>query len=135
MIQGVSITDLKRIPNPKGDVYHALKVSDSSFESFGEVYFTEVNYQEVKGWKQHTHMVMNLVVPVGEVKLYLKNNQGESYSVVIGTSNYQRICIQPGVWMAFEGVGESQNLMMNMASIEHDPTEYINKDLSEFELV
>lgn len=131
MIQGVTVSDLKKIPNPKGDIFHALKQSDASFHSFGEAYFTEVNHQEVKGWKQHTKMVMNLIVPVGNVKLYLKNNDGESFSIVIGTSNYQRVCVQPGVWMAFEGIGENQNLMMNLASIEHDPTESINRDLSE----
>ena len=41
IINGVSVTPLKRIFTPKGDVLHALKSSDSDFCGFGEAYFSE----------------------------------------------------------------------------------------------
>ena len=48
-MEGVLLSPLKIIQNSKGDIYHALKKSDETFFSFGEGYFTNVNYTEVKG--------------------------------------------------------------------------------------
>ncbi|MDP8916382.1 MAG: dTDP-4-dehydrorhamnose 3,5-epimerase, partial [Pseudomonadota bacterium] len=36
---------------------------------------------------------------------------------------YGRLTIPPGLWMAFGGVGGGLNLLLNLASIEHDPAE------------
>ena len=68
--EGVTITPLKRIHHAKGDIYHALKASETSFSQFGEAYFTTVISDEIKGWKKHTKMLMNIIVPVGTVIFY-----------------------------------------------------------------
>ena len=67
-MKGLIISELNQIYNPKGDILHALKKSDSSFNNFGEAYFSFVKYNQIKGWKKHTKMNMNLIVPVGEIK-------------------------------------------------------------------
>ena len=127
----VSITPLRRIQNEKGDIFHAIKQSEDSFEAFGEAYFTQINYGETKGWKKHTKMVMNLIVPIGEVQLFFRKEDETSFSVTIGEKNYSRVTVQPGVFMAFKGIGKGTNLMLNVASIEHDPEESINLNLLE----
>lgn len=38
-IEGVIVTPLKQIYNPRGDVWHAMKCSDPGFDGFGEAYF------------------------------------------------------------------------------------------------
>ena len=48
----------------KGNIFHALKSSEEDFDKFGEAYFTEITKDETKGWKKHTHMMMNLIVPL-----------------------------------------------------------------------
>ena len=70
-LTGVELTKLKKISHPKGDIFHALKSSENSFSGFGEAYFSSVNGEEIKGWKKHTQMVMNLIVPVGTVMFYI----------------------------------------------------------------
>ena len=70
-IQGVIVTSLKQISHEKGNIYHGIKQSESSFKSFGESYFSFINYNEIKAWKRHHKMVCNIVVPVGEVELIL----------------------------------------------------------------
>jgi len=120
-------TPLKQIFHPKGDVFHGMKKSDAGFEEFGEAYFTTVRCGEIKGWKKHTRMVMNLVVPVGSIRLYLREDaSGAACQYTLGTDNYGRVTVPAGFWMAFEGVGDSLNLMLNLASIEHDPLEAVN---------
>ena len=135
ILEGVSITPLKKIHHPKGDVYHALKCTDDSFAEFGEAYFTTVHHGDLKGWKQHTKMVMNLVVPVGEVGFHFYNQSTSKGAFVkVGASNYVRLTVQPGVWMAFEGMANDLNLVLNIASIPHDPNEAINVAIDSFPL-
>jgi dTDP-4-dehydrorhamnose 3,5-epimerase len=135
-IEGVSITPIKKICHEKGDVYHALKSTEDSFTKFGEAYFTTVHKGDIKGWKKHTKMVMNLIVPVGEVGFYFHNRTSSKGEFIqVGLSNYVRVTVQPGIWVAFEGLKEELNLILNIASIAHDPNEAINVKLNTFPLL
>ena len=51
-------------------------------------------------------------------------------SVKLSQNNYQRLTVQPNLWMAFRGMGE-YNMLLNLASIEHNPSEAVNVDLKE----
>ena len=66
-MDGITLTPLRRIENPKGDIFHAMKASDTGFSGFGEAYFSTVNKSDIKGWKKHTKMTLNLIVVMGEV--------------------------------------------------------------------
>ena len=130
-MDGVILTPLKQIHHPKGDVFHAMKKSDDEFDGFGEAYFSTVNKDDVKGWKKHTKMTLNLVVPVGEIEFVVYDeNSKEFFSVKLSKNNYQRLTVKPNLWMAFRGVGE-YNMLLNLASVEHDPSEAVNKELSD----
>ncbi|TWX54051.1 dTDP-4-dehydrorhamnose 3,5-epimerase [Colwellia hornerae] len=139
MIDGVIVTPLKRIFNEKGDILHALKYSEESFSHFGEAYFSTVNMDDVKGWKKHSEMILNLIVPTGAIKFVIYDDRDLSASkgifqeVVISPENYVRLTIPSKVWLAFQGVGDGVNMLLNIASIEHDPTESVNYDLDEFD--
>lgn len=131
----VSVSDLKIIENPKGRVFHALKRSDSSFKNFGEAYLSSVNFQQVKGWKKHTKMTLNLVVIVGKIRFIVydeSKNQFQKFELSRSSSeHYKRITVPPGLWVAFQGLDKGENLLLNIADIEHDPNESQNKDISE----
>ena len=129
-MDGVILTYLKQIHHPKGDIFHVIKKSDQSFESFGEAYFTTVNYGYIKGWKKHNKMVLNLVVISGEVEFVVFNGT-EFEAVTLSQQNYQRLTVQPNNWVAFRGVGTDKNLILNIASIEHDSNEAVNCGLED----
>ncbi|MBP6714687.1 MAG: dTDP-4-dehydrorhamnose 3,5-epimerase family protein [Aliarcobacter sp.] len=136
-MEGVILTPLKQIVNPKGDLYHALKKSDNGYKSFGEAYFSTVIKDEIKGWKKHTVMVLNLIVPIGAVEFIIYDDRIDSstknqfFSLILSQENYQRLTVPAGVWMAFKGIGEDLNMLLNIASIEHDPSEAITKQLTD----
>ena len=136
IIEGVILTPLKQIVISKGDLYHAMKQSDIGYESFGEAYFSTVNKDDIKGWKKHTKMVLNLIVPIGAVQFVIYDDRVNSstynqfFSVELSQKNYQRLTIPAGVWMAFKGISEDLNMLLNLASIEHDPNEAISKELT-----
>ncbi|MEJ5150759.1 WxcM-like domain-containing protein [Comamonas sp. MYb396] len=126
---GATVFPTKIIPHAKGNIFHGLKKSSDGYVDFGEAYFSMVLHGEVKGWKKHLRMSMNLLVPVGEICFHLESEDGsQSERVVLGENNYQRLFVPPGIWMAFEGVGQSNNLLLNIASIEHDPTESMTRE-------
>lgn len=129
---GVLLTPLRQIPNPKGDIFHALTAADAGFHGFGEAYFTHILCGQTKGWKQHQRMVLNLIVPHGAVRFHLFDPVANNGShVLLGSAPglYARLTVPPGIWLAFSGVGPENNLILNLASIAHDPAEAQNADL------
>ena len=125
----IIVTPLKQIYHPKGDLFHAMKKSDNGFDGFGEAYFSTINKKEIKGWKKHTQMTLNLVVVIGEIEFVVFDEDSqEFFSINLSQNNYNRLTVKPNAWMAFRGIGE-YNMLLNLASIEHDPTESQNMEL------
>ena len=114
-----------------------MKKNDIGFSNFGEVYFSKINYAEIKGWNKHKMMTLNLVVPFGKVIFVIyddrekSSSKGNFFKVVLAPSNYQRLTIPPGLWMAFKGIGSKTSLILNVASMEHDPKEIDRLDLDQ----
>jgi len=132
-MDGVKLSPLAKIYHPKGQIYHAMKKSDAGFSGFGETYFTFINCNETKGWKKHSKMVSNLIVPIGKVKVVVYDQRvSDFFSVVLSPSNYQRLTVEPNLWVAFKGI-EKENLMLNVASLEHDPDEAHNIELKDID--
>ena len=130
-MDGVTLAPLKKITHPKGDVFHAMKASDDGFCGFGEAYFSTVNMGDIKGWKKHSEMTLNLVVVTGEIEFVVYD--GDSFfNVKLSKDNYQRLTIKPNLWLAFRGIGD-ENILLNLASIEHNSNESENEKLDDFD--
>lgn len=131
-IEGVVLTPLKKFNNEQGSVYHALKKTEENYAGFGEAYFSTVKHGVVKGWKKHTIMLSNLIVPVGEIRFVLfddrpqSKTKGNIMDVTLSIENYYRLSIPVNIWLAFQGIGKSTNLLLNISSITHDPNECKN---------
>ena len=138
-IEGVILTPLNRIPHPKGDIFHCMKKSEVGFAGFGEAYFSTIQKGVIKGWNRHKIMTLNLVVPIGRVIFVIYDNrresssQGSFFRVELSSSNYQRLTISPGLWIAFKGKNNNTNLILNIADMEHDPDEIERLDLDQFD--
>ena len=130
-MDGVILTPLKQITHPKGDIFHAMKVSDDGFIGFGEAYFSTINKDVIKGWKKHTEMTLNLVVVTGEVEFVVYDGSS-FFNINLSKNNYQRITVKPNLWLAFRGLS-TENMLLNLASIEHNPKESKNVDLDIFD--
>nr|ACV52994.1 putative CDP-L-6-deoxy-altrose synthase [Yersinia pseudotuberculosis] len=132
---GVIITPLKKIFNPKGNLFHVMKATDPGYFDFGEAYITTINTGEIKGWKKHFEMVLNLIVICGEVEFFIYNESLIStYSIVLSRDNYNRLTIPAGYWVAFKGISDDENIVLNIASIEHASEEAINVSIDSFSL-
>lgn len=132
----ILLTPLKRISTPKGDVMHAMKASDPGYAGFGEAYFSQVNQHEIKGWKRHFRMTLNLVCSSGLVRVIARSEAGK---IVLDTrlspdepALHNRLTVPPGYFLAFQGLGPGASTLLNIASIPHDPSEAETQPLEFF---
>jgi dTDP-4-dehydrorhamnose 3,5-epimerase len=128
-IAGIGLTKLAIIPNPDGDVLHAIRADSPGFRDFGEAYFSTVGRGRVKAWKRHRSMTLNIIVPVGEIRFVIHDDRPDSPSnglteaIDLSRRHYFRLTVPPGLWTGFMGLGEGISLLLNVTDIPHDPLE------------
>jgi dTDP-4-dehydrorhamnose 3,5-epimerase len=139
LIDGVVVTPLKVVHVAGGDVFHAVKKGDPGFAGFGEAYFSTIGQGVIKPWKRHRQMTLNLVVISGLIRFVVHDDRPASLSCGrtgefrVGLPDaYGRLTIAPGLWMAFQGIGQGTNILLNVADIPHDPTETDRSDIEKF---
>ena len=129
MIQGVAVHPLRRIPDERGMVMHMLRADAPHFERFGEIYFSTVYPNVVKGWHRHRRMTLNYAAVSGMIKLVLYDDREDSptrsevMELFVGDQNYVLVTVPPLVWNGFKGVGTALAIVANCATVPHDPTE------------
>mgnify|MGYP001558238524 CR=1 FL=1 len=128
-IQGVKIVPLRRILDERGNIMHMFKVTDPEFTKFGEIYFSTIFPDAIKGWHLHSKMTLNYAAVSGNIKLVLFDMRKDSptkgvlQEVFIGEDNYCRVSIPPGVLNGFKAVGNQKAIVANCTDIPHDPGE------------
>ena len=127
-MKGVDLTPLRRIPVANGDILHVMRASDEGFAGFGEAYVSMVHNGREKGWTKHRKMVLNFVVLHGAVRFLIRDEADprECRSVELSAGEpekYRRLTVQPGLWVAFQGLADPTSIVLNIASIAHDPVE------------
>lgn len=131
-MDGIILTPLKRFYNPKGNIFHALKKNDNGYDGFGEAYFSTIIKDNIKGWRKHNEMILNLVVVIGKIEFVIYDEYlNKFFSVQLSQENYKRLTIKPGLWVAFKGIYD-KNILLNIANILHDPNESESMSLDKF---
>jgi dTDP-4-dehydrorhamnose 3,5-epimerase len=129
----IRMTPEKRITIEDGDVLHGIKSSSPGFFGFGEAYFSFVLPNRVKAWKKHNRITMNLIVPVGTVRfVFLSLIKGQRFrQETIGSANYCRLTVPPGIWFGFQGLDDQPSLIMSLINQQHDPKEVERRSIEE----
>jgi dTDP-4-dehydrorhamnose 3,5-epimerase len=126
MIHDLQIVPLRRIPDERGTIHHMLRRDDPHFIEFGEIYFTSIYRDVVKGWHRHRDMTLNYACIVGRVKLVLYDDRADSPSrgalveCFPGVDDYSLFVIPPGIWTGFKGMADL-SMVANCATHPHDP--------------
>jgi len=137
MIKDLLITPLDIIETPGGNVMHAMKQIDTGFFGFGEAYFSEIKPGSIKAWKRHREMTLNLIVPLGKIKFVMfddrKGTNNGFQEVIISKENYCRLTVPPMIWVGFKGLSSFKSILLNIASIPHNPKEVDKKEIDKIE--
>ncbi len=133
-ISGIEIKSLKKIPDERGSIYHMLRADEEIFTDFGEIYFSKVYPDVIKGWHLHQKMILNYAVIHGMIKLVLYDNREDSNThenlmeIFMGDDNYIMVKVPPLIWNGFKGIGNTPAIVANCASIPHSPDEILRKN-------
>ena len=128
MINGVQVIPLKRIPDERGTIMHMLRATDPHFQQFGEIYFSTIYKDVIKGWHSHRDMTLNYACIHGRIKLVLfddreqSSTKGELMEIFLGPDNYSLVIIPPDVWNGFKGMVDPFSLIANCCTHVHDPS-------------
>ena len=57
----------KRIFNAKGSLRKLLDINSKNYLKFGEIYFSKIKYNKIKGWKKHKKIDSNIFLLSGKV--------------------------------------------------------------------
>ena len=114
---------LKISTNPKGDVLKYLTRKNKYFKKFGEVYFTEIKKNKIKGWNFHKKCWCLLTVPYGKVKFtFAKNIDSKKKIIIIGKKKYSIIVVPPRIWFNFMSI-KKISLVVNTLNHVHNKNE------------
>ncbi len=136
-IAGVQVIPLHRIPDERGTIYHMLKRTDPHFVEFGEIYFTSIYRDVIKGWHRHHLMTLNYACIWGRVKLVLYDERpdsptrGQLIERFLGPDDYSLVVIPPQIWTGFKGMTEV-SLVANCATHPHDPRQSQSERIDPF---
>ena len=139
-IAGVTLTPLRQLVDERGAVLHMLRNDALNFGGFGECYFSEVNPGIVKAWKLHQQQTQNIAVPIGRIYMALYDDRptSDTYQAQLQfelgrPDAYQLLQIPPGIIYGFQCISTVPALLVNCASIPHDPLESHLYSLAELE--
>jgi dTDP-4-dehydrorhamnose 3,5-epimerase len=126
-IDGVGVVELRRIPDERGTIYHMLRADDPHFIAFGEIYFSTVYPNVVKGWHKHREQTLNYACIFGRIKLVLYDDRptssttGTVQELFLGPDHYALVTIPPGIWTGFKGMTGPYAIVANCCTHPHDP--------------
>jgi dTDP-4-dehydrorhamnose 3,5-epimerase len=139
-IAGAFVVPLSRIPDERGTILHMLKCTDDHFLQFGEIYFTTVYRNVVKGWHKHREMTLHYACIFGRIKLVLYDDRTDSRTneavqeIFLGPDNYSLVVVPPEVWSGFKGMSEPFAIVANCCTHPHDPSRTTRLDPFENDL-
>jgi dTDP-4-dehydrorhamnose 3,5-epimerase len=127
VIDGVQVVALRRIPDERGTVMHMLRATDPHFVQFGEIYFSTIYREVVKGWHRHREMTLNYACVFGRVRIVLYDERegsptrGELQEIFLGPDNHSLVVVPPEVWNGFKGMNDPFAIVANCCTHAHDP--------------
>jgi dTDP-4-dehydrorhamnose 3,5-epimerase len=127
-IDGVTVRELRSIPDERGWLTEILRSDDPEFQEFGQVYVTVAYPGVVKAWHYHKTQTDHFAVVAGMAKVALYDGREDSptkgavIEVFMGERNPLLVVIPPGVMHGFKAIGEDRAYLINC------PTELYNYD-------
>ena len=125
---------VKIISDNRGKVMHMLRSDSSIFKNFGEIYFSTIYTNLIKGWHLHKEATLNYACVKGKVKLVLFDDRdssptkGKLYELILSPENYFLVTVPPNIWNGFKGLDKSESIIANCLTLPHNEKEMVRKE-------
>ena len=116
---------------------HMIKNDMKNSVKFGEIYFSTINPDKIKGWNFHKKMTLNYAVIFGKIKLVLYDTRvnsktnGQIQEISLSDENYSLVTIPPQIWCGFKCIGKNTAIIANCTDLPHDNSEIERKSFSD----
>ena len=134
MIEGVKISELKVISDKRGKIMHMMRTDSPVFKKFGEIYFSTIYKNIIKGWHLHLTSTLNYACIKGKVKLVLFDDRKNSKSknqyqeIILTPEKYFLVTIPPNIWNGFKGLNKGYSIIANCLNLPHNEKEMVRED-------
>ncbi len=131
-IPGIKIFEKKLIKGKKGNILKFISKKDKFIKSFGEIYFSHIKKNKVKGWNFHKRKNCFLICVNGSVKVHLIDGRKNFKSFnnekkILLKNNLPRILkIPPKIWFSFSA--KNNSILSNFLETPHEKKESIKKN-------
>lgn len=122
LIDGVSIKNLRVIPDERGRLMEILRSDDEQFSKFGQVYITTAYPGVVKAWHYHKLQDDNMTVIKGMAKIVLYDDRADSPTknvineFFVGEHNPVLIHIPSLIWHGFKCISQGEAMIVNIVT-------------------
>ena len=122
LINGVTVRDLRSIPDERGRLMEILRADDPEFSKFGQVYVTTAYPGVVKAWHCHKLQDDNMTVLSGMVKIVLYDDRagsptkGSINEFFIGVHDRVLLHIPKFVWHGFKCISDDESMIVNIVT-------------------
>jgi dTDP-4-dehydrorhamnose 3,5-epimerase len=119
LIDGVTIKELRLLPDERGYLMEMLRADDGIFQKFGQVYLSVAYPGVVKGWHYHKVQTDYFTIVKGMMKVVLYDDRpesttrGEINEFFMGELNPLLIVIPPGVLHGMKAIGSEPGYLVN----------------------
>lgn len=130
-VEGYRFHNLPRVIVTDGDIRKiAAEKPLIPLNEIQEIYLSEIKPGVIKGWKYHKEMICRLYVVSGQVRLHFKVDGQQIKSYFLDQYSDKYVEINPKQWFAFENMGKTTAIMMNLANMKHSPDESVSAKFS-----
>ncbi len=126
------VIGLKKIKQEKGDIIKIFTKEDLFFDSFGELYISEIKPHKIKAWRYHKNSTQNLFVIKGNCRVVciVKNK----FKKIELSENTPKLLIIPKKhWYGFKNEGSVNVKLLNLSSKKYSEKEILRKKMNEIE--
>ena len=133
-IIGLKKIKTKIVKNKKGDILKFLSRKDFYYKGFGEVYFSEIKKNKIKGWNYHKKNISLLIVPSGKVEFFFVDGRIKSKTyhakekITLSKKNYKIILVPPRIWFCFRSL-KKLSIVANCINNPHSDKETLKASI------
>jgi len=127
----IKVIKTQEIANNLGNIIKYFDNKNKFFKGFGEVYFSEIKKNKVKGWNLHKKFQSVVMVVNGHVRFtFMSYEEKKKKKITLSRANPKIIIIPNNVWYKFTSITRLSTIAC-LINKKHNPNETRKKNLTE----
>ena len=126
----IKVKKTKEIENKLGNIIKYFDNENEFFKGFGEVYFSEIKKNKVKGWNSHKKYQSVIMVINGNVSFtFMSHDEKKKKNITVSRASPKIIIVPNNVWYKFTSISRL-SMIVCLINKKHNQNEIRKKNLS-----